>query len=819
MESALGSVRGVVGMVGLGRRSLSPEWWARTTLLVVTGFLVSCGGGSGGQATSPATAGPTTVTVTPSVDSSLQAPGALAIAKTMTTVETQPMGVSIAARGDPDSVVYAVDGAGDVALAANIANGHSTFSAEGTVLALGSAVLATISPNTTLDQLQTSLRNADGFAALVSDLASAVLAGKNPLDEPGIQQGFDRVLSSAASLTAQIQAGRVRPQAVAPSHADAAYEPSVLETSTFKVSIANQSSGVLKFDSKVYLRNTSALFFKAALLDLSGAQRTSAELEGAGASVFSLKGVFPLEITKSFAGPFSVRLLIDDERNAAELLKGALGFVKIFNSDCANKVYSVAAKNVVDAPFAAGPLDWLEKVLKDEEWKTAKECAGPYLASETVVAIVKGYSKITKVVGFARLVADRLLLPNTIPDTGVCLSETQYQMSCVASITATAINPMMPGAVQRIDIEFLDKYGKKTLAPPYGLAISYNTPETFKLSDTFTQVIAGPLEGAGDVTMIDPATEKKLSLRVTVTNGKLEQSAYSVPVNGTVSVKLIDPASGLDVYRNPATFTINLADNTYGSFITSDPHLGGIYFQAAGTATPTPQPIMQEAHDTGSTLSVDGVDTRYWYGTFTNGACQSPPGAMRWFWEVPCYNIGVIDGQYGATFWFPSAGGNLTMQSDGMVRKVFDVHWNATNMATLRLSMPTEVLVPSWQEARYVRYSGTRLLELNVDRRTATEIGGTYVVTSTSGAAVDITPNYPDNVAAPIETRGTGTWSARLMAGPMPITDMNGFDLCFLDNGASNYRNLDSVVFTPGNGSWYTSLGRGSTGGSCVYGQ
>jgi hypothetical protein len=216
------------------------------------------------------------------------------------------------------------------------------------------------------------------------------------------------------------------------------------------------------------------------------------------------------------------------------------------------------------------------------------------------------------------------------------------------------------------------------------------------------------------------------------------------------------------------------------------------------------------------------ADSSYWFGTFTPTSCPVAPNGMEWFWEGSCGNIGFLDGQNPANFWFPAAGGNVTMQVDSYsgMRKVFNVEWNAADLPVLRLSMPNEVLVPSSSGDHFVRYSGTRLIELTVGQRSAVEISGTFVVTSVAGAhAPHAPPNSPGNIAAPIETRSTGTWSARLLAGPMPITNMNGFDLCYRDGGATNYRNLDSMVFTPGNGNWYTSLGTGSSAGTCVYGK
>lgn len=589
----------------------------RWSVFVAVMALNACGGGNDSAGTSGATpvlgssevapvAGTTTptVAVSPSIDSALQAYGALVIANTMTTVETRPMGISIASRGDTDSVIYALDNAGEVALAANAVNGRATFSAEGTVLALGSAVLETISPTATLEQIQSRLRSAQGYAALVSDISAAVLAGKNPLNETAVQQGFDKVLTSAASATS------VQTKGVAKRYADDEYESSILETSMFKVSLANKSQNELKFDSKVYLRNTSSLFFTAALIDLSDAQYTSASLKGAGASISPLVSIEPMKIDKPFSGSFFVRLLVDDQKNKAELVKGALKFTKLFSDDCLGKFAELASTQVVNAYFNATPDDWLLEVLKDGAWTavTEKECLLQYVAPKNIIPIVTVYGKISQTIGFGRLVSDRLALPEDIPDTGVCLSEYQYQMSCVASISATALKPMMPNAVQPIDIRFMDEKGRKTAPPPFGLDIKYSNPGLFKISSTFNQVIAEGLEGTGDVTLTDPATGKKLSFGVKVTKGKLDRSAYTVANNGSVTMELIDPVSGLEVYRQPATFDIALKDGKYGKFL-YDPYIGPITFQASDTATPSPQAILLNKFESGFFSTVESGST------------------------------------------------------------------------------------------------------------------------------------------------------------------------------------------------------------------
>ena len=248
------------------------------SVLLAAWILSGCGGGSGDSSTSRSanlsTADATEVAS--SVDSSLQGTGALALASSLSVSEKQPAGLPVLAQAD--SVVYGLDAAGNIALAGNTVDKKVVFSAAGTVLAMGAMVLRRIVPAATQEQLQARVKSADGYAALVAAVQSAMLAGKNPLDQTAVQQGFDTVLASAARAAAQaqsVQPGTVRALAVAPKkHGPDAVEPSVFETSTFKVVLANKSSVTPKFDTTVLFRNTSTLTFDVSLLDDSGFQRT-----------------------------------------------------------------------------------------------------------------------------------------------------------------------------------------------------------------------------------------------------------------------------------------------------------------------------------------------------------------------------------------------------------------------------------------------------------------------------------------------------------------------------------------------------------------
>ena len=600
------SISAVASRVVVGRRGVA-------TVFLAAWILCGCGGGSGDSSTNPAT-NPSTADATKvatSVDSSLQGTGALAVASSLSVFDKQPAGSPVSAQAG--TVVYGLDAAGNVALAGNVVDAKVAFSAAGTVLAMGATVLQGIVPTATQEQLQARLKAADGYASLVTAVQSAVLAGKNPLDQAAVQQGFDTVLASAARAAVQaqsVQTGTARALAVAPTHALDASEPPVFERSTFKVVLANKSSNTPKFDSAVLFRNTSTLTFDVALLDDSGFQRTADVLNGSGPTIFTLQGALAQTVKKPFAGSFSVRLSLNEELTQISFVKEILEIPKVFGSTCVSGLATGAVKQVLsqltNVTFKLEPEKWGLTAV-DMAWEDFKSCGVPLITKSSVLKIIEVYFKITKIVGVGRFIADTLALPPTIPDTGVCLSQTQSQMSCLSSIAADAIKPMMPGAVQPINVLMLDEAGKKTLAPPYGLKIEYSNPGLFELSSTMTTVNSNfnNVEGTGTFKITDPATDKTFSRSVTVTNGKLERTAYTVPPNGTVDVTLVDPASGSEVYRG-AAFDIYVADGSFGSFTPfKTTGLGTLTFHASSVVTPAPQPIrLNGAKDSGATMTV-----------------------------------------------------------------------------------------------------------------------------------------------------------------------------------------------------------------------
>lgn len=405
-----------------------------------------------------------------------------------------------------------------------------------------------------------------------------------------------------------------------------------------------------------------------------------------------------------------------------------------------------------------------------------------------------------------------------------CLTSLRFKPFVDPVTSAVNASPtFLVGSKLTFGLQALD--GQALTLLPASLKLFNGFPSSIK-ADLETLKLEATSPGTVALDISDTATELKDSLvgRV-VSTATLVADKTSLTVGETVMVRLVDTfgktvvtagagltweASAPEVIQLTPLFLSDGAPAVNAKALKASPDKVTISAKRAGAVVGT------------ALISVEGVDTRYWLGTFTKDPCTVFPEGY-WFWENPCYNIGVTDGQYNAKFWFPVAGGKVTMESDsyGGLRRVYDTAWNATDMAELRLSFPTEILLPFAAEARYVRFSGTRSLVLNVSRRSATEIGGTYVVTAPGFGAFDCNCfDFVNHRSGPIESRGTGTWSARLVSGSMPITEMNGFDLCYADGGAGNYRDLNSVVFNAGNGNYYTSLGAGgSVAGTCVFGR
>lgn len=763
-----------------------------TFVLVAALSLSSCGGGgSSGGGTAPGGGTPASPTATKSVaasiDASLSGASALALPQVTSIIDRQSVSTPIAVPSEGEHPVFALDAAGNIALAGSPQGATSvTLTAESTVLTFGVMGLATVFPDASPEQLRAVLRAADGFDALVSSIGQAVQAGRNPLDQPAIQAGFEKVLASAlAAAKTQVSAFE-RLQAVASNRLEPGYEPIILNTTTYQVSLANSSQQEFKLASKVFLRNTSALQFTAGLIDPSGGQRASKTLEGAGATVFSVGNT--VELSKPFDGAFSIRLFADDAANANNVLKSAIELVikppgRSLTTQCVTAIAKVSTNFVVDVSFPSNPENYLYKAgvnLLIGSPDLISDCAYVKPDPTDLVALLKAIKKIAKIVGFVRIVSDQALLPAPIPETGVCVDSDQYQISCVAEIRQVGQHqPMMPKWLQPIKFEFLDKNGKNTSSPPFGLDVRYSQAGLFTLNDTLTQIVSGQSEGTGIVTLTDPATDQPLTLTVTVTNGAFEKTAYKVAPNGTAELKFIDPNSGKEVFRSPL-FDPNLTNASLGSFRVTDLNRGSIFFVAGSQSTLTPQPIFLSSRNSGSTIMIEAPGG-YWSGSYVITQCSNPlpDGATQYYWESPCYAYGMMAGNYGTRFYFrdgfpvvifgvvPLGGGA------DYIRSVATLDWNSSVDA---FGFDLEIAYSQDNGGvDRLRGSGTRQTRFVTTSRTATIISGTFTIKTTSGT-------FGANGWVTYPTTASGQWSATLLPGPGPMTDMMGKDFCDSSN-------------------------------------
>lgn len=742
------------------------------TLLVAATILGGCGGGttdSAGAATSPIATSAVVVGIEPG------ASGTAAVARLASPFGDVPVSapLRVSSETNASTLVFATDANGEVLLMGAVATGES-LSVDSTARALVNVALgmSDLSDDGTAASAKSQIAKSASFTTLMSNIASSLAAGNSPLSSPDVLASVVTVAQESLALAATAQGAAVQARARAQSvSVDSVPFYLWKNSATDKLWITDKATDSLS----VILNNRTFLQWAV-----------TSTADGKTVYLDPLKTT-PAQLVALYVGSESTTEVAGDKKFSLALKQDSK--TRLFN---ATRAATRVTFTLVETLLA------LTKAPESTAQKCVTTTSGKLLNSNEFANLVTSFSEAS-VQAFLKSAI------KSAPDiASSCLGKTLD--SSTDGLNPTGVGVTWGLAIEKV-METFNGFSKpfkiaRSIAADYG---------TWSQLSEYNNYPGETYEICRYGVTIKPCIKSLTAESVNIAIGATQTVFIrATDVSGAV---LSSPPAGLIFSTSDAAVfnVVNAVDGT------------GVVLKAIGTGT-AGLTVTDPVSGTVSApipVSVTSVDTRYWLGTFTPVDCQSPPAGMSWFWERPCFNIGVIDGQYSSTFWFPSTGGNVTMESvaNARIRKVFGVEWNATNLPILRLSMPTEVLVPSSSQGRFVRYFGTRLMELTVNQRTTNEIAGTFVVTSTSGAAVNITPDYPGNVAAPIETRATGTWSARLVAGPMPITNMNGFDLCFSDGGATNYRNLDSMVFAPGTGNWYTSLGWGSSAGTCVYGR
>jgi hypothetical protein len=175
--------------------------------------------------------------------------------------------------------------------------------------------------------------------------------------------------------------------------------------------------------------------------------------------------------------------------------------------------------NFVDSPStvaAANVIDYLT-----ESGRTLIGC-GIDAAFPTAGKVLSIFDVAGDVIGIPRQAAEIVLLKETQTETGVCLTQTQFMMNCVAKIElASPIASMRANSIQNVALQFRDKNNRLTASPgkPSGLRVQYGGDVTLSLNDRLTQITSPSELGLGVIDITDPATDSTLTISLYVNGG------------------------------------------------------------------------------------------------------------------------------------------------------------------------------------------------------------------------------------------------------------------------------------------------------------
>jgi len=334
-------------------------------------------------------------------------------------------------------------------------------------------------------------------------------------------------LGATGTSSASSSSERARRQAVAPTRVDWGQEPVLRPTPFGQISVI----GAGAISGSVQLRNTSSVPFTATLLDDAGVAR-GAEPLPTGGLLDQVAGLTdPVPVAKPFQGAFSVRLQPDVQGAYRALLKnliealiislapgGALvpTCVQSISIDVASFAYDSNFVNSPSTVAAANVIDYLKR-----NSQTLARC-GIDAAFPTVSSMLKIFEVGGNVIGIPRQAAEIALLKETQTETGVCLTQTQFIMNCVAKIElASPITSMRANSFQAVALQFRDKNNNLTASPgkPSGLRVLYGGDVTLSLNDHLTQIASPSDLGLGVIEITDPATNSSLTISLYVNGG------------------------------------------------------------------------------------------------------------------------------------------------------------------------------------------------------------------------------------------------------------------------------------------------------------
>ena len=186
------------------------------------------------------------------------------------------------------------------------------------------------------------------------------------------------------------------------------------------------------------------------------------------------------------------------------------------------------------------------------------------------------------------------------------------------------------------------------------------------------------------------------------------------------------------------------------------------------------------------------VSTQHWEGSYTiDIATPLPSDAPQWYWTNPFNAYLPAAGYSPGRFYFDDSSPDVifeTTEYGYSIRNSRLLGWKSSQ-SSFTYSDPT-AFAEDITQGDVVNEQGSNSYVFTVTTRTATSMGGTFQINMTSGYFANGYESLSSWHAIP--TIATGTWSANLVNGPKPNTQMNGYDFCASDNSASMQMSMSS---------------------------
>lgn len=264
-----------------------------------------------------------------------------------------------------------------------------------------------------------------------------------------------------------------------------------------------------------------------------------------------------------------------------------------------------------------------------------------------------------------------------------------------------------------------------------------------------------------------------------------ESSTIYVSAFGDLDVPIVSPPSLTLKSTDPSIFTV-------------DPVNSGGNISIKGVANGTAQLVVTEpvtgvALAPAITIKVSGVGDQYWVGTYKSTSCTPFPadGYNNWSWESPCFINGPVASSDQGYFYFDDKSHDVVLGSNvggaEDVRRIFPLNWKSID-SKFELSIPTGYSLAL--NFSIYKGSGVRSTVFTVTTRNQKTMSGTFVVNTISGY---YSQSSSGNEWMTIPTTASGVWTANLVNGKRPQTQMNGFDFCFSNNVAAKQAEVGAI--------------------------